>query len=162
MAWTNPRVHDVRAVPARTTRRPTRWSRRALARTGRRSSPGCSCTPSRKPKPAYSAFELPIWLPDPTHGPHVFVWGQIRPRDEERTAALQFRASGAPSWENVATVRGAGREGFFTTHVSLPSAGQLRISWLGPGYRILDSRLATVASERPRRGPPPYGPVLGW
>jgi hypothetical protein len=99
---------------------------------------------TRKGKPAYDAFELPIWLPDPQHGPHVYVWGQIRPRQQQRTAELQFRESGAPSWANVTTVT-AGVEGYFTTRVSLPSAGQLRISWLGPGSRILDSRTVTVS-----------------
>ena len=35
--------------------------------------------PFGNPKPAYYAFELPIWLPHPKHGKKVAVWAQIRP-----------------------------------------------------------------------------------
>jgi hypothetical protein len=74
----------------------------------------------------------------------VSVWGQIRP-SSSRTAVLQFKPAGSSDWSNVATVTGSGTEGFFTTHVSLPSAGGLRISWTGPGNESLDSRIATVS-----------------
>ncbi len=100
--------------------------------------------PSDQPKPAYYAFELPLWLPHPQHGSNVSVWGQIRP-PSSRTAILQFKPVGSSDWSTVATVSGSGAEGFFTTNVSLPSAGGLRISWTGPGGISLVSRTATVS-----------------
>ncbi len=144
MAWTNPRVQTFGQFLLFDSAPNFQKKKGSVAYWATFQS-GLFLYGSRKPKPAFPAFELPIWLPDPRHGPHVYVWGQIRPRHEQQTAELQFRQSGAPSWANVATVRGAGSEGFFTTYVSLPSAGQLRISWLGPGTTILDSRLVTVS-----------------
>jgi hypothetical protein len=100
--------------------------------------------PFDQPKPAYYAFELPIWLPQPKHGSSVLVWGQVRP-SSQRSAVLQFEPRGSSSWENIATVKGAGPEGFFTTRVQLPSAGGVRISWSGPAGVSYDSRTATVS-----------------
>jgi hypothetical protein len=99
---------------------------------------------SQQPKPAYYAFELPIWLPHPKHGPHVFVWAQIRPLNAPRTATLQFQARGSTTWTNLTTVSSSNPEGFLTTHVSLPSAGGLRMAWTGPGNTVLTSRTAAV------------------
>ncbi len=144
MAWTNPRVQTFGQFLLFDSA-PNPLEKKGSAAYWATFQSGLFLYASRKPKPAFSAFELPIWLPEPVHGPHVYVWGQIRPRQEQRIAALQFRQRGAPSWANVTTVRGVGSEGFFTTHVSLPSAGQLRISWLGPNNTILDSRLADVS-----------------
>ncbi len=99
--------------------------------------------PFDQPKPAYYAFELPIWLPHPKHGANVLVWGQVRPPSPQ-TAVLQFKPRGSSGWENVATVKGTEPEGFFTTHVQLPSAGAVRISWSGPGVSYT-SRVAPVS-----------------
>jgi hypothetical protein len=93
---------------------------------------------------AYNAFELPIWLPNPQHGPNVFVWAQIRPTNAPRAATLQFKASGSSTWTTVAQLRATGAEGFVTMHVSLASAGGLRLSWTGPGNVVPDGRTAQV------------------
>jgi hypothetical protein len=100
--------------------------------------------PSEQPKPAYYAFELPIWLPHPHHGPHVSVWAQIRPTNAPRTGSLQFQAKGSSVWTNVANVSSSNPEGFITTSVALPSAGGLRLAWTGPGNTTLYSRIANV------------------
>src|SRR5581483_10592577 len=100
--------------------------------------------PNQQPKPAYYAFELPIWLPHPHHGARVSVWAQIRPTNAARTGVLQFQASGSSVWTNVATVSSSDPEGFLTTTVSLPSAGGLRLAWTGPGNTTLYSRVASV------------------
>jgi hypothetical protein len=100
---------------------------------------------SEKAKPAYAAFELPIWLPRAKHGPHVPVWAQIRPLNAPRRATLQFQARGSTLWTNVAQVSSSNREGFLTTHVSVPSAGGLRLAWTGPGGAVLYSRTARVS-----------------
>ncbi len=95
-----------------------------------------------QPKPAYYAFELPLWLPHPRHGKHVSVWAQIRPRSP-RSAQLQFQARGSHTWSNVASVSSNNPEGFITTHLSLRSAGGLRMVWNGPGG-VFVSRTAHV------------------
>jgi hypothetical protein len=97
-----------------------------------------------QPKPAYFAFELPIWLPNPRHGPRVSVWAQIRPTNAPRKGELQFAATGSNVWSNVAPVSATNSEGFLTTNVSLPSAGSLRLTWTGPGNTVLYSRIARV------------------
>jgi hypothetical protein len=101
--------------------------------------------PSQAAKPAYNAFELPLWLPHPKHGPHVFLWGQIRPTDAPRVAALEFEPAGSNAWTEVAQVRPSNPEGFFTTTVSLPSAGGLRLDWTAPGGQPFYSRVAQVS-----------------
>jgi hypothetical protein len=100
--------------------------------------------PSDTPKPAFNAFELPIWLPNPRHGSDVRVWAQIRPTDAPRVATLEFKADGSSAWTNLAQLRPTDSEGFLTTHVSLPSAGGLRLAWTGPGNVVLDGRTAQV------------------
>jgi hypothetical protein len=100
--------------------------------------------PSEQPKPAYYAFELPIWLPHPHHGPHVSVWAQIRPTNAPRTGILQFQAKGSSVWTNVTSVSSSTPEGFLTASVALPSAGGLRLAWTGPGNTTLYSRIANV------------------
>jgi hypothetical protein len=87
--------------------------------------------PYDQPKPAYYAFVLPIWLPNPQHGPHVYVWAQIRPKSSQ-VGYLQFEAQATSDWTIVAEVSSTNPEGFITTHVSLPSAGSLRLAWGGP------------------------------
>lgn len=101
--------------------------------------------PNQQPKPAYYAFELPIWLPHAHHGPSVKVWAQIRPINAPRTGTVQFQARGSSVWTNVATVTSSDPEGFITTTVSLPSAGGLRLAWTGPGNTTLYSRTAAVS-----------------
>jgi hypothetical protein len=143
MAWRNPRVPSfaqfllVDDGPHKQYKKGTRhyWAT---------FQSGLLTYPFDQPKPAYYAFELPIWLPVAKHGNHVLVWGQIRP-PSPRTGILQFRARGSSSWENIATVRGTGREGFFTTRVQIPSAGGVRVSWSGPAGVSYDSRIATVS-----------------
>jgi hypothetical protein len=98
-------------------------------------------------KPAFHAFQLPIWLPDARHGPHVPVWGQLRPANHAglQTGTLQFLARGAHGWKEVATVRTRNSQGFFLVHVRIRSAGRLQLSWPDPSTGAVDhSREATV------------------
>ena len=66
--------------------------------------------PLGRPKPAYYAFELPLWLAKPHHGPRVPIWAQIRP--SPRIGTIQFRPRGSRSWINVAHVAPRDPEGF--------------------------------------------------
>jgi hypothetical protein len=101
--------------------------------------------PSQAPKPAYNAFELPLWVPNAHHGSHVLVWGEIRPTNAARVAQLQFEPPGSAVWTTVAAIRPTDAEGFFTTHVSLPSAGGLRLNWTAPNGQPFYSRTAAVS-----------------
>jgi hypothetical protein len=143
MAWTNPRVPSFSQFLLVDDGPNTQYKKGSRGYWSTFQS-GLLTYPSDQPKPAYYAFELPIWLPQPKHGSHVYVWGQIRPQ-APRKAVLQFKARGSSTWADVATVTGSGPEGFFTTHVKLPSAGGLRISWSAPGNVPFDSRIATVS-----------------
>jgi hypothetical protein len=84
-----------------------------------------------KPKPAYYAYRLPIWIPSQHTGPSVYVWGQVRPAtfDGPEAAVLQFKRSGASSWDYLSTVVTTNSQGFLTTHVALPDRGQIRLEW---------------------------------
>jgi hypothetical protein len=84
-----------------------------------------------KPKPVLRAFRLPIWVPEATHGHHVTVWGQMRPSTYggSKTGQLQFQRHGSSSWTKLATVHSQSSEGFFLVHVSIPSAGAIRLKW---------------------------------
>jgi hypothetical protein len=96
------------------------------------------------PKPAYYAFEFPLWLPQPRHGPHVTVWAQIRPAPHIGT--LQFEPRGSSTWTDVAQFAPGNSEGYVSTAVSLPSAGSLRLRWDAPGTGLspVYGRTATV------------------
>lgn len=100
--------------------------------------------PNGQAKLAYYAFELPIWVPKPRHGRHVYVWAQIRPTSAPRIGSLQFEAKGSRTWKQVAVVRATGAEGYLTTHVPLHSAGGLRLGWTGPGGTVSYGRTAQI------------------
>jgi hypothetical protein len=75
----------------------------------------------------------------------VLVWGQIRPTDAARVAQLQFEPRGANVWTTLATVQPTDAEGYFTTHVNLPTAGGLRLAWTAPTGQPFYSRTAAVS-----------------
>jgi len=130
MAWSDPRVPsfaqfllvDNAPNPLYKKGTPAYWST---------FQSGLLTYPYDQAKPAYQAFLLPIWLPLSHHGRHVFVWAQIRPGHPSREGTLQFKPRGARRWTNFARVRATGPDGFITTHVSLRSAGALRLAWNG-------------------------------
>jgi hypothetical protein len=85
-------------------------------------------------KPSYDAFRLPIWLPHAHHGPSVEVWGQLRPADHTtpQRATLEFEAAGSGTWTPLSSVQTTNSEGFFDSHVAIPSSGHVRLSWPDP------------------------------
>ncbi len=97
-------------------------------------------------KPALDAFRLPIWVPVPTPGPRVAVWGQLRPADRlaSHSGTIEFMADGAARWGSLATVKTANREGFFLTHVPILSAGSLRLAWRDPSGAVFYSRTVQI------------------
>ena len=86
------------------------------------------------PKPSLGAYRLPIWLASPRHGSSVPFWGQLRAANHSSTQVgqIQFRAKGSSTWKTVTTVRTTNSQGFISTHISLGSAGTVRLSWTDP------------------------------
>ena len=92
-------------------------------------------------------LQMPIWLPTPRHGPSVAVWGQLRPADHTttQTASLQFLPTGASVLQQLGDTQTSSPEGFLFTHVSIPSAGAVRLAWSAPDGSTLYSRAAPVS-----------------
>jgi hypothetical protein len=100
-----------------------------------------------EPKPAFAAYRIPIWLPDPRHGAKADVWGQLRPatRGTVQSAQVQFRAAGGAAFATLRTVQTSNPRGFVLAHVLFPTRGQLRLSWRDPASGIVyDSRTAPI------------------
>jgi hypothetical protein len=92
-----------------------------------------------KLKPAYGAFRIPIWLPQPQHAGRVVVWGQLRPANHGGTqvGTIEFQRLGSRSFMTLRTVATRNREGFFLIHAAIPAAGYVRISWRNPATRTV-------------------------
>ena len=100
-----------------------------------------------QPKPSFAAFQVPIWLPNPHHGRHVTVWGQLRPADHTTTqhGEIEFRPKRSRTWRELTAVQTDSREGYLVSHVSIPSAGLVRLDWLDPGGNVYYSRSVAVS-----------------
>jgi hypothetical protein len=101
-----------------------------------------------KLKPAYSAFRIPIFLPQPVHGRRVLVWGQLRPANHSRTqyGTIEFARSGSKSFRRLTVVATRNREGFLLTRVGIPGPGAVRIAWRNPATgTVYYSRNASVS-----------------
>jgi hypothetical protein len=100
-----------------------------------------------KPKPAYSAFRLPLWVPNAHHSSRVTVWGQLRPADHEtlQYGVLEFEPKGSGSFQQVREFQTASTQGFFVAHIGLPSAGKLRLAWLAGNGSVYYSRTVAIS-----------------
>jgi hypothetical protein len=101
-----------------------------------------------KPKPAYDAYRIPIWLPHPHHGRRVTIWGQLRPANHTaiQFAVVEYERSGSNSWQQIREVATDSPQGYLVAHVRLPAAGAVRLDWLDPSTGAVDySRVATVS-----------------
>ncbi|MGZ6640004.1 MAG: hypothetical protein ACXVII_45265, partial [Solirubrobacteraceae bacterium] len=99
-------------------------------------------------KPAYEAYQLPIWLPSASHGASVTVWGQLRPANHSSAqyGEIDFKHAGSSTWSPVTQVSTTSPEGFFLTEVPLASAGLVRLAWLDPATGTVQlSREAPVS-----------------
>lgn len=90
-----------------------------------------------KPKPSFSSYPVPVWLPNPRHGSHVTVWSQLRAANHSavQTGLIQFRRSKQARWTTIRAAQTSSRQGFLITAVAIPSAGWLRVGcrnkWTG-------------------------------
>ena len=101
-----------------------------------------------RPKPAYAAFRLPIWVPDPRHGARVTIWGQLRPADHSapQSAALQYRGRGSRGWKTLRMIQTASSEGFLLAHVRIGASGRIRLAFSDPAAgRTYHSRTVGIS-----------------
>ncbi len=145
MTWREPYVHGltqfllVDSLPKPGTRRNSQlyWS---TFQTGLEYANGT-------PKPAFAAYQLPIWLPKTRHGGSVAVWGQLRVADHTtlQSGAIQFQRRGSSSWQQLTQVQTSSPEGFLYTHVAIPAAGAVRLTWTDPSGVVHVSRQVSVS-----------------
>jgi hypothetical protein len=85
-------------------------------------------------------------MPHATHGPNVTVWGQLRAADHStsQNGVIQFLPRGSSTWRDLSQVQTTDPEGVVDTHVSIPSAGAVRLSWVAPGSSTLYSRVVQI------------------
>jgi hypothetical protein len=99
------------------------------------------------PKPSFGAFRIPIWLPVARHGAHVTVWGQLRPANHADTqyGVIEFQRRGSSAWKQLAEVQTNSPEGFLVNHVSIRSAGLVRLGWLDPNGSVYYGRSVPIS-----------------
>jgi hypothetical protein len=98
-------------------------------------------------KPSYFAYRIPIWVPDARTGPHVTVWGQLRPANHGTVqfARIEYQPAGASAFTVIRNVQTANPQGFILAHVSLSRPGWLRLAWPDPATGQVDhSRFVRV------------------
>jgi hypothetical protein len=91
---------------------------------------------NRKPKPAFDAFRMPLYLPTTStrRGRSIEVWGGARPAhfaSTRQSVAIQFRSGSKGAWKTLKTVPITNKRGYFDTHMTFPSSGQVRLAWSG-------------------------------
>jgi hypothetical protein len=98
-------------------------------------------------KPAYTAYRLPVFVAAPFRSERVEVWTQLRAarRGTLKTAAIEYRPDGAPSFAVLRHVQTTSPHGFLVAHVALATGGLLRIAWRDPASgQVLRSRAVRV------------------
>jgi hypothetical protein len=93
-----------------------------------------------EPKPSFTAYRIPIWLPVARHGRSVAIWGQLRPADHSQPqyAVIEYRRAGSRSFRQLREVQTTSSEGFLVARVPLRAAGLVRIAWLDPRSGAVD------------------------
>jgi hypothetical protein len=97
-----------------------------------------------RPKPAFDAYRLPIWVT--RHGSQVHVWGQLRPIDDGAVEPVTVEGSpDGQTFTTVATVQTTNRKGFVETDVAPGADRYWRLTWAPPsGGEAISSRIAGV------------------
>jgi hypothetical protein len=95
------------------------------------------------PKPTYSAWRLPLYLPvtTTTKGHSLEVWGCVRPApyaildtNAAQTAQIQFEPASGTAFTTVQTVtlKGSGATCYFDLPVVFSGSGTVRLEWSYP------------------------------
>jgi hypothetical protein len=146
MAWRDPRVRSVAQFLLFDSAPDTRYTPKDFAywdtfQTGLLYLNGT-------PKPAFTAYAMPIWIPSAkfARGARVFVWGELRaaPHNRRQSARIQWR-SAKGSYRTLATVSTSSIRGYLTARVRPPGTGLIRIAWTSARGRTIYSRAAPVS-----------------
>ncbi|MDX6679595.1 MAG: hypothetical protein QOE31_3647 [Solirubrobacteraceae bacterium] len=102
-------------------------------------------------KPAYKAYMTPLYVKTPRvhRGRAVSVFGMLRPAGPavRPRVTIQWRRAGLKRWRTRKTLAVGGPRHYFTTRVSVPSSGSVRLRWAN-GSRVRVSRPARVTVVR--------------
>ena len=98
-------------------------------------------TDKNKAKPAFNAYRLPLWMPHQSvkRNSSAEVWGGARPAFAAYAAVksaqkvrIQLQTNGRGSFKTLSTVTASKSNGYFDTHIKLPSSGKLRLQYSYP------------------------------
>ena len=152
MAWRAPRVRSVAQfllydAGPNSAYPPSSYEYWDTFQTGLMFGPGTSL--SGRPKPAFTAYRLPIWIPDASvrRRATMMIWGMLRlaPRNAAQTALIRWRSRPGQRFRTFATVNvPVGAAGYFTTRVTPPGTGQIRIAWHSASGQTSASRIVGV------------------
>ncbi len=103
-----------------------------------------------KPKPAFPAYAMPIWIPSSSfrRGTSVFVWGELRaaPHRGRQSARIQWRPTHG-GFRTLSAVSTSNVRGYLTARVRPPGSGAIRIAWTSTGGVTLYSRTVPVTGK---------------
>lgn len=93
-------------------------------------------TNARVPKPSFSAWAMPLWLPTTStrKGKQIEVWGAARPAHFARgtqKVQIRFRSGSKGAFKTLKTVTLHNKRGYFDIKMSFPSSGQVKTEWNG-------------------------------
>lgn len=103
-------------------------------------------------KPALAEYAMPIWIPHPhpRGGSKLLIWGMLRlaPRGTTQNAQIQFRPAHHRTFRTIATVTvpASATYRYFTSRVTPPGAGSMRIAWRSPNGATLTSQTVTTTA----------------
>ena len=104
---------------------------------------------SGRRKPAYAAYRLPVYLPNPrvARGHRLRVWGFVRmaPYGTPQTVQVQLRRTGQTGYQHDRQRPDRRDRGYLDVRVPVPGSGLLRLSWTrAGGHQVIVSRSVGV------------------
>jgi hypothetical protein len=95
--------------------------------------------PNGSPKPAYAAYELPIWVVN--KGANVLVYGQVRPAANGTAQTVTIEAASGPgaAFADIQNVAVTSANGTFTATVPASAGSVWRLAWNGSTSRQAQS-----------------------
>jgi hypothetical protein len=91
---------------------------------------------SRRPKPSFDAWRMPIFLPTTStrRGRKIEVWGAARPAHfakGRQQVLIRFRSGSKGPFKTLKTITLNNGRGYFDIRMSFPSSGQVKTDWDG-------------------------------
>jgi hypothetical protein len=110
-------------------------------------------TAAGKPKPAFDAYRMPLYLPVTSAAAkqQLLVWGDVRPAPDaarrshrRQTVQVQFKSSSGKDFGTVNTVALTNPHGYFEVRQAFPSSGSVRLRWKYPNGQVVFSRTVDI------------------